>query len=162
MLLKKKKGNIDLEAEANRLASSFEEGLSTIKDKIQNATANEESTTKSTVEILNSNVIDISNEIAKINGKVSDEEKAKLRKLFSKIESCYSDLEFALDHNNIQLSSADRKVFYKLGDDITKMETTLSRVKGEISPNFQSEVIPLFDRAKQECSTIKKGIQKIS
>ncbi len=157
-----KKGNTDLEAEANRLATSFEQSVSAFKDKIQNTTTKVEVTAKTTIETLNTNVIDIRDEIAKVSGKVSEQEKVKLRKLFSTIESCFSELEYDLDQNTIDLSSADRKVFKKLGDDIKKMESTLSRVKGDVPANFKSEVIPLFDRAKKECSTIKKGIQKIS
>ena len=157
-----KNSNADLETEANKIVETFESGLSSVKEKIKNSASEQSHSPEKVMDTLNTNVIDIRTEIAKLSGKVSAKEKEKLKNLLSTIEACYEELDYDLKQEKISLVASDRKVFTKLGKDIKKMHTTLNRVKGSFTKNLKSEVIPLFQRAEEECNTIKNGIQKIS
>ena len=83
-LKKIKNSNADLETEANKIVETFESGLSSVKEKIKIALRAKPISEK-VMDTLNTNVIDIKTEIAKLSGKVSAKEKEKL-KTFSTIE----------------------------------------------------------------------------
>ena len=142
--------------QAKKQFDRLSDKVTNIRERIKDSTRKNlyKETAKSTVDLINLNVIDIKRKVVEAK-EMTDDEIRDLKRSFETVEHCYQELQRDLNFNRVSLSSSDKRTFLNLGIDIASMKSKLGGVKKNISQSVKAEVIPLFKNVEKECTDLR-------